>query len=168
MSQMLKHIKWCLDKAEKELREGKKHKGLIKINPDINKAKKHLNKAQHNLDAVDYFKEGGYSDWSASAAFYSIYHCFLSILAKYGYESRNQECTISVIEYLKEEGKINIDNKFIAELKHGLSDEAIVEIREGLQYGVETKTKEAILKRLKDMCSEIIDITKDEIYSNKD
>src|SRR3989344_2157936 len=116
MSQMLKHIKWCLDKAEKELREGKKHKGLIKINPDINKAKKHLNKAQHNLDAVEYFKE---------------------------------------------EGKINIDNKFIAELKHGLSDEAIVEISEGLQYGVETKTKEAILKRLKDMCSEIIDITKD-------
>lgn len=168
MSQALKHINWCLKKAEKELKEGKKHRGLIQINPDVNKATGYLNKAQHNFNAIDYFNEGNYSDWAVSAAFYTIYHCFLAILAKYGYESRNQECTISVIQQLKESGKLDLDDKFIIALKHerdlGGKQETVIEVREDLQYGVETETKESIVNRLKKLCSEIIDITKDEIY----
>ena len=33
MSQTLNHIEWCLNKAGKELKEGKKHRGLVKIKP---------------------------------------------------------------------------------------------------------------------------------------
>ncbi len=102
MSQALSHIKWCTGKAKKELEQGKKHRGLVQSTPDKKRVEGHLNKALHNFNAINYFSEGGYSDWSASAAFYTIYHCFLAILAKHGYESRNQECTISVIQYLKE------------------------------------------------------------------
>ena len=170
MSQALKHIKWCLNKAEKELKEGKKHRGLIKISPDLNKAIGYLNKAQHNFNAIDYFEEGGYGDWAVSAAFYTIYHCFLSVLAKHGYESRNQECTLSVIQHLKEEGKINLDDKFIIALRHeeDLKDkqETAIEMREELQYGAETETKKNTINWLKKLCSEILDITKEEIYKN--
>lgn len=39
MSHAENKVKWCLNKAEKELMEGKKHRGLVKIEPDINRAK---------------------------------------------------------------------------------------------------------------------------------
>src|SRR3989344_7672551 len=119
MSQASKHVKWCLNKAKKEIEECKKlgkrakHRGLLKTSPDINEANKHLAKAEHNLKGIDSFKEIGFSDWSMSAGFYCIYQCFLAIAAKFGYESRNQTCTISLMRYLNEEGKINIDTKFI-------------------------------------------------------
>src|SRR3989344_4121270 len=93
MSQASKHIEWCLDKANREIEECKKlgkrtkHRGLLKTNPNINEAKQHLAKAEHNLDGITRFKEIGFSDWSMSAGFYCIYHCFLAIAAKFGYES---------------------------------------------------------------------------------
>src|SRR3989344_5954079 len=109
MTQTEKKVEWCIRKAEKELKEGKKHRGLIKIENNIEEAKKHIDKAEHNLRAISYFNDGRFSDWSMSAVFYCIYHCFLAIALKFGYESRNQECTISLIKSLKETGKINID-----------------------------------------------------------
>lgn len=124
MSQASKHVKWCLNKAEKEIEECKKlgkrlkHKGLLKIDPDIDKAKKHIEKAEHNLKAISRFKEIDFSDWSIAAGFYSIYHCFLAIAVKFGYESQNQTCTIALTEWLKEEGKIDIDAKFIDTLRN--------------------------------------------------
>ena len=123
MPQASKHVKWCLNKAKKEIEEckkqgkGLKHRGLLKINPDIDEARKHIEKAEHNLNAISRFEEIGFSDWSIAAGFYSIYHCFLAIAVKFGYESRNQACTIALMELLKEEGKINIDAKFIDMLK---------------------------------------------------
>ena len=93
MSQHTKQIEWCLKKAKKEINECKKqgkrlkHRGLLKINPNIEEAKKHLAKAEHNFNGVTKFKQIGFSDWSMSAGFYCIYHCFLAIAAKFGYES---------------------------------------------------------------------------------
>ena len=52
-----------------------------------------------------------------SAGFYCIYHCFLAIGHKFGYESRNQECMIALMRALKEEGKIDIDDRFIESLE---------------------------------------------------
>src|SRR3989338_10737732 len=111
MSQASKQVKWCLSKAKKEIKDcrklGKreKHRGLLKIDPSIKEAKKHLVKAEHNLDGITKFREIGFSDWSISAGFYCIYHCFLAIATKFGYESSNQTCTIALIRFLKEEGK---------------------------------------------------------------
>ncbi len=102
MSQIDNKVKWCLNKAEKELKEGTKHRGLVKIKPNIETAKRHFEKAEHNLRALNYFEKGGFADWSFSAGFYSIYHCFLAIIAKFSYESINQECTIALVEQLKE------------------------------------------------------------------
>ena len=91
MSQASKQVDWCLKKAQKELIEKDAHRGLVKITPDIKLAGKHIAKAEHNLNAASDFAKMGYSDWSPSAFFYSMYHCFLAILSKFGYQSRNQE-----------------------------------------------------------------------------
>src|SRR3989344_9497102 len=100
MSQSKNKVKWCLKKAEDELKEGGKHRGLVKAKSDLNKARKHLLKAEHFLRATMYLKKGNFSDISTSTLFYSMYHCLLAIAAKFGYESRNQECTFALIYYL--------------------------------------------------------------------
>ena len=80
----------CLEEGEK----GGRHKGLRKIEISDARIKGHLEKAVHNFKAMISFQKNGFSDWSASASFYCLYHCLLSLLAKEGYESRNQSCTL--------------------------------------------------------------------------
>ena len=175
MSQASNHVKWCIHKALKEIEECKntgkriKHRGLIEINPNIEEAKKHIKKAEHNLNAIIKFKEIGFSDWSITAGFYCIYHCFLAIAFKFGYESRNQECTISLIEDLKEKNKINIDSKFIDMLKYAdveeIQESSIIEMREAYTYGIDISIKDE--KRINELiinCREILDVTKDIIF----
>ena len=96
MSHASNQIKWCLNKANKDIEECKKlgkrekHRGLLEIEPDIEMAKKHIEKAKHNLKAIDYLLKGNFSDVTFSMIFYSMYHCFLAIASKFGYESRCQ------------------------------------------------------------------------------
>ncbi len=89
MSEAKNKVEWCLKKAKKELEASKKHRGLVKAKPNLEEAKKHVAKAEHNFKAALSFEKTGFSDWSVSAAFYTIYHCFLAIIVKFGYESRN-------------------------------------------------------------------------------
>jgi uncharacterized protein (UPF0332 family) len=146
MSQASNHVKWCISKAKKEIEEcdriGKrrKHRGLLEIEPDLDMAKHHLEKASHNLEAMIKMNEQGMADWSINASFYVYYHCFLAIAARFGYESGNQSCTIALIEYLNEIGKIRIDERHIKKLKYAESedkkDESIIDLREEYTYGV--------------------------------
>ncbi len=146
-------VNWCLKKAEKELQENRKHRGLVKKEPDIELARQHIAKAEHNLKAVISFKKNGFSDWSASAAFYSIYHGFLAVLAKFGYESRNQECTFALINSLIEDKDIKLEKRFVDEI-HSLDPEekheapSIIEIRELEQYGVSITLEDDAYERL--------------------
>ncbi len=57
-------------------------------------------------------EEKGIYDWALNVGFYSLYHCFLAILWKYGYNSRNQSCTIAVILKLIDDKKIDKDLVF--------------------------------------------------------
>ncbi|MBI2499470.1 HEPN domain-containing protein [Candidatus Woesearchaeota archaeon] len=161
-------VDWCLKKAERELKEGRKHRGLVKSEPDIDEAKKHIKKAEHNLSAITYFDKGGFSDWSINASFYCIYHCFLAILSKYGYESQNQECTIALIKYLKEQKKIEIENIFIETLESEKEkiESRIIEEREFYTYGttISVEDKEEIEKNTK-LCKDCLDQTKRIIFS---
>src|SRR3989338_3282452 len=113
MSQAKNKLTWCLKKAEKELKKEGKPRGLIIITPDKKKSFEHIKKAEHNLNAAIDFSKTGYSDWSASAFFYSIYQCFLAIASKFGYGSGNQECTFALIESLIEDKKIDLYKKFL-------------------------------------------------------
>ena len=176
MSQHSKKVEWCLNKAKKEIEECKKqgkrlkHRGLLKINPNMDEAKNHLIKAEHNLKGVTKFEKIGFSDWSISAGFYSIYHCFLAIAARFGYESGNQTCTISLMKYLKEEGKINVENKFIELLEYEEFEsigESFIDLREDYTYGVEISVEDKTrINELKDLCKELLDVSKQIIHNN--
>ena len=142
---------------------------MLKSSPDIEEAKKHLAKAEHDFDGITKFRDIGFSDWSMSAGFYCIYHNFLAIAAKFGYESSNQTCTIALMRFLKETGKINLDEKFIEALEYEELEESkensIIELREDYTFGVQITVKdEAKINELKKICKEIVDITKEIIY----
>ena len=174
MSQASKHVEWCIHKAKKEIEECKKlgkrakHRGLLQSQPNIDEAKKHLAKAEHNLSGITKFKEIGFSDWSMSACFYCIYHCFLAIAAKFGYESANQTCTISLMRYLNEEKKINLDEKYIKLLEYQemeAGENNVIDMREDYTYGANFSVKdETKLNDLKNTCKDLIDLTKEIIY----
>ena len=178
MSQISKHVDWCIKKAIKEIEECKKlgkrikHRGLVKIKPDMEEAKKHIKKAEHNLNAVSKFMETEFSDWSITAGFYCIYHCFLAIAFKFGYESRNQDCTVSLIEHLKEENKINIEQKFIDMIKHEdikeRQENNVIEMREDYTYGIEISIEDKTkIKDLIKNCKDMIDIAKNIIFEQR-
>lgn len=157
-------VDWCLKKAEREQKEGKKHRGLIKAEPNEEEAKKHIKKAEHNLSAVDYFNTGGFSDWSISAVFYCIYQCFLAIASKFGYESRNQECTIALIKYLKEQKKIEIENRFIEAVESYDEQErhetTVIEKREFYTYGTTIEARKEEIQESIQLCKDCLDQTR--------
>jgi len=156
-------LEWCLRKAKKE---GEKHRGLKEVKPDMEKSNKHIAKADHNLKAMLYLIKGDFADWAISASFYARYHCLLALLAKFGYESRNQECTFAVVEHLIKEKKIDIDVKLlskIASFEDGLEKEDLVKLREEFQYDVGTVYEHEKIKSLINDTAEFIRIVKEEM-----
>lgn len=107
-----KKLKKCLKEGEK----GERHKGLRKMSISKEIISGHVQKAIHNFNAIDIFKEVGYSDWSASASFYSLYHLLLALIAKKGFESRNQSCTFELIENMIANKEISITSEELKEI----------------------------------------------------
>src|SRR3989344_9581068 len=124
MSRASKQVEWCLNKAKKEIEECKrlkkrqKHRGLLKINHDVSLVKQHIQKAEENLHFAVSPAVKKYGFKVVESLFYCMYQCFLSIATKFGYESANQTCTISLIEYLKEQNQIDLNQKFIEMMKY--------------------------------------------------
>ena len=166
MSHAKNKVEWCLRKAENELKESKKHRGLVRIKPDVKKAKEFISKAEHYLKATEYLKKGQYSDVSATTIFFSLYHSLLAIAAKFGYESRNQECTFALIYSLIEDGKIDFDKETlrkIASLEPKDEEETSVDIRERYQYGTEFKIDEDLYSDFVKLAKEVIDTAREVI-----
>jgi uncharacterized protein (UPF0332 family) len=137
-------IKEKLSKCLKEGEKGERHKGLRKMDISEERVKAHLKKAVHNFKAMISFQKTGFSDWSASASFYCLYHCLLALMAKEGYESRNQSCTFALIEDMIGRKKIALttddlkeifDKDVTQNLQHS---DKILDIRERMQYSVKT------------------------------
>jgi len=129
-------FEWCLKQGGK----GEKHKGLKKIEPDLEEAEKQIKKALSDLDTMTYLYSGKKTDWVASAAFYAMYHSLLAILYKIGYESRNQECTINAIEYFVERKILKIDKDYIKMIRSlQETKEDAKSIREDMQYSSKTQ-----------------------------
>ncbi|MBI4152351.1 HEPN domain-containing protein [Candidatus Woesearchaeota archaeon] len=158
---------WCLNKAKKELQTGKQHRGLVRVDIDLQKAREHLAKAEHNLKVTIYLQRGGYTDWCPSSLFYVIYHCFLAILAKFGYETRNQECTFALIASLIEDNKITISQEDLEKVstfnitETQESPETAVSIRENYQYGTKLSLENKEYQELLQLAKRILDKTKE-------
>ena len=161
MTHATNKVDWCLKKAEKELKEGGKHRGLVKKKPSNEKAMEYLAKANHYLEATDFLKKNGYSDISASTSFYAIYHCLLAVAMKNGYESRNQECTFALIKALSEEGKAPFDSDFMDKLSllNG-KDDSLIELRERYQYGTEISMEDSLYASMRSLAKDSLDKTK--------
>ena len=144
MSHAKNKVHWCLKKALKEKNEKGWHRGLVRVNPDIRNARKHIDKSEHYLNAT-LFLEKEFSDISVSTVFYSIYHSLLAILSKFGYESGNQECTFALIYSLIEDGKIDLEKESLDKISSlELGEESVISLRERYQYGVELAMKKEI------------------------
>jgi uncharacterized protein (UPF0332 family) len=150
MPQVDEHLKWCL----------KDPRRLVKTRPDLELAKKHLEKSVYNHGVVQALERLKVYDWALNVSFYAIYHCFLAILAKYGYDSRNQACTISVLLTLIDEKKLEMDNDLIAQFdvldaEKDITNPTIRESRELSTYGVETSVDLQQVKRIKGLILEV-------------
>jgi len=140
-----KKFNWCLERGEK----GEKHKGLKKIEPDFDEAKKQIQKALSDLETMRYLYNGNKTDWVASTAFYAMYHSLLAILYKLGYESRNQECTITAIEYFIEEGTLDISRDYINMIRNlQETEDDAKKIREDMQYTSKTELEKNRCEKL--------------------
>ena len=166
MSHAKNKVDWCLKKAERELKESEEHRGLIKINPDIKEARRHMEKAEHYLNATDLLKKEDFSDISASTVFYSMYHCLLAIAAKFGYESGNQECTFALIHSLIEDKKIDFEKELLDKIALSLNvekskEKTSIKIREQYQYGTDLSLEENLYQELFKLAKKIIAKTRE-------
>ena len=138
-------FRWCLEKGK-----GKYHKGIKKVEPDEEESQKHIEKALHNLKAMNHNLKGGFSDWAVNAGFYSMYHSFLAVLSKLGFESRNQECTFTLIEHLIELGILDIEKEDVSSVRNTgkqVKSDAKT-LREDMQYGTKTEIEGEIVREL--------------------
>jgi len=171
-----KTLAFSTDKLKKCFKEGEsggeRHQGLKKIEMNRELISKHLEKAAHNLQAVLDFKNAGYSDWSASASFYALYHCLLALIIKHGYQSRNQSCTFAFIENLINQRKVLLELRDIKEIfdKDVTEDlahsEKILDIREAMQYSFKTSLNEEEFNRLLTQTKTLFDKLKREVEEN--
>jgi uncharacterized protein (UPF0332 family) len=134
----------------------KDERRLIKTKPDLNLAQKHLRKSEYNYTVVQTLEKLKIYDWALNIGFYSIYHCFLALLSKYGYESRNQSCTITVLLDLIEQKKLNFDKDLVLQfdtldVEKDIINPTIRMERELSTYGVETSIDLQQLKNIKEM-----------------
>ena len=146
MPQIEKHLKWCL----------KDPRRLVKVKPDIKLAQKHLKKSEYNYQVMQSLEKQKIYDWALNIGFYAIYHCFLAILSKYGYESRNQACTITILLNLINEGTLKLNKDLITQfdtldVEKDITNPTVRESREISTYGVETSIDLNQLKKIKEL-----------------
>ncbi|MFH1511280.1 MAG: hypothetical protein ABIF10_06315 [Candidatus Woesearchaeota archaeon] len=123
----------------------------------------HIAKAEHYLLATQHLQNSGFSDISASTAFYAMYHCLLAICLKEGYESHNQECTFALIESLVEDGRIDFDMAIlhkIAAAQANNSEIAGRALREQMQYGTSLSLED-------NLCQELVQLVKQTLFASK-
>lgn len=163
-------LRKCFDEGKSK---GERHKGLRKIAPSNAEANAHIVKALHNFSAITDFHDMHYSDWSASAAFYTLYHGLLAVLAQRGYESRNQSCTFALVEEMIAKGEIKhltiddvkeiYDKDITEDLAHS---SRMLDIREQMQYSTKTSLAEEEFQALKQRTKELMDKIRLEIERN--
>src|SRR3989344_5598752 len=106
---MMNEVKECFVSALKDEKKGKKHKGLLVVKPSDAIAKEYIDKAKKNLELCYFYKEKGFDYKIPEEWFYALYYCALSLLSKFGVETRSQRCTAAFLRYAKDNGLIDYD-----------------------------------------------------------
>lgn len=164
-------IRECFESARKDEEKGKKHKGLLIVEPSPKRAEEYLDKARDSLRFCEIYKNAG-SDYKIPEEwYYSLYYCALAILCKFGVETRSQRCTALFIQYAKENGLIEYDDEFIKKIivYKEKENKSAVDEREEARYGPSIKIKE-VEKQYDEMmalCKKAISQAQDIVLSDK-
>ena len=88
-----------------------------------------------------------------------MYHALLAVLFKFGYESKNHECTITAIEHLISSKKVTRDPKDVAFIRTAeqMKTKDAKSLREEFQYGAKTAVNKEILDNLVRKSKEIVE-----------
>ncbi|HLD97262.1 MAG TPA: HEPN domain-containing protein [Candidatus Nanoarchaeia archaeon] len=161
MSKAENKVQWCLNQAKNQLAEGRKHRGLVIVKPDNLLAREYVEKAEHNLEFFLLARKNGFYDWAINIGFYVTYHCCLAIITKFGYESRNQDCTLAAVESLIEEGKIDKDfQRYVESISPDTGEETVIPMREKYQYTPIIAIDKQKVEELLGLCQDMIKDTK--------
>lgn len=161
----------CFKNAEKDEKEGKKHKGLLVVEPNDKSAREYIQKAKDALDWCNIYKLKGADYKIPEEWFYTLYYCGLAFLAKLGVESRSQKYTAMFLEYMQGKGVINYGEEFIESITvhKEKGKESEVDRREEARYGPSIKM-EKVAERYDEMmqfCRDAVSQTEEVIFSDK-
>lgn len=164
-------INECFSSAKKDEEKGKKHKGILFVGQDNQKAEEYVAKAKKNLEICELYKNNRLDYKIPEEWFYTMYYCALAILAKFGVESRSQRCTALFLRYVKDAGLIDYDDEFIDRImvykeKEETSD---VDEREKARYGSSIYSEEIIHKYdfMINVCKRCISACEEIVFSEK-
>jgi hypothetical protein len=167
-----KQLRECFRIAEKDEKEGLKHKGLLARKFIKEEALGFIEKAKRELELCDFYKEKGLDYKLPEEWFYILYYCALVILSKFGVETRSQRYTALFLTYVKEKGLINYDDELIERItvhkKKG--EESDVDKREKARYSYEIKDEkiEEQYEKMMLICKNAISQADEILYSNKE
>lgn len=166
-----KELRECFINAKKNEENGRKHKGLLLVKPSQKEAEEYIIKAKQNLELCELFKERGIDYKLPEEWFYTLYYCALSILNRFGVESRSQKYTALFVKYLKDKGLIEYDEEFILRIivYKEIGKTSDVDEREKARYSSLTKIEEVSKEYdfMMDLCKKAINQAESIIYSNK-
>lgn len=161
----------CFSSARKNDEKAKKHKGLLLVEINEEKAEEYIKKAKINLKVCELYKEKRLDYKIPEEWFYTMYYCALAILAKFGIESRSQRCTALFLRYAKDKGLINYSDGFIDRITvYGDKDKkSDVDEREEARYGssIESKEIEERYDPMTNLCKRCISECEDIVFSKE-
>jgi len=167
----MKEIRECFESARKDEAKGKKHKGLLIVEPSQKKAEEYLDKARDSLRFCEIYKNAGADYKIPEEWYYSLYYCALAILCKFGVETRSQRCTALFVKYAKEKGLIEYDDEFIKKIMvyKEKENKTAVDEREEARYGPSIKIKEVEKQytEMMDLCKRAISQAQDIVLLEK-
>ena len=168
--EIAKKLRESFKTAEKDDKSGVKHKGLV-FKGFNDKAKGYIEKAKKELELCSFYKDKGFDYKIPEEWFYTLYYCTLSILSKFGVESRSQRYTALFLRYVKEKGLIDYEDEFIRRItvysKKG--EESDVDRREEARYSSSIKI-ETVRERYEEitmLCKNAISQAEEIVYSDK-
>ncbi len=161
----------CFVLARKDENKGKKHKGLIVVEPDLEVAKSFLLKAKRNIELCSFFKEKGFDYKLPEEWFYTLYYCALAILVVFGVESRSQRCTGLLLRFLKDKYLIDYEDELIDRIQvyNSKGKESYVDKREKGRYSSLIQMEE-VLEEYEDMtvlCKRAITQCEEIVFSSE-
>ncbi|MFH1710739.1 MAG: hypothetical protein ABH840_00335 [Nanoarchaeota archaeon] len=172
MTEIEEKLRECFKSAERNEKEGIKHKGLLVRSHNQEEAKGYIEKAKKELELCAFYKDKGFDYKLPEEWFYIMYYCAIAILSKLGVESRSQKYTALFLKYVKEKGIIDYDDELIERItvhvKQG--EESDVDKREEARYShlIKMENVEKEYDHMTKVCKRAIEQCEEIIFSDKE